>query len=163
MVNKHILCRIGVSAVFMALLLTIPYLLFINQSNIATFFKSVEFVVTVTTMVYVILMTIYAIPIITLNWGWYNQETDTKHKISNELVEDIWIYLAILGGALSVATSLAYLITIFNQNTAPDINYLDIYFPYLWAPGVLLVINLIFIGVYYKIGKRVCKVMYGEN
>jgi len=163
MINKHILCRIGVSVAAMALILIIPYLVFVNQLTIAAFFTSAGFAITLTTVAYVALMMVGIVPIITLNWAWYEEETKTEHIIVNKDVEDIGMWLTLFGGAISFAILIIHILGIFIADRVGTTDYLNTNFPYACVPGMILIINLIFIGVYYKVGKRVCKVIYGEK
>lgn len=163
MINKHILCRIGVSVASMAMILIISYLIFTNKLAIVSFLTSAWFAVTLTTIVYVALILVSIVPLVTLNWAWYEEESKTEHIIINEDVEDLGMWLTIFGGVISCATLLVYLIGAFSTVNTNVTYYLNTNFPYVWVPGLILIINMIFIGVYYKVGKKVCKVIYGEK
>jgi uncharacterized BrkB/YihY/UPF0761 family membrane protein len=97
-----------------------------------------------------------------INWIWYEEESKTERKIINDDIEVIVMVLSVLGGSISISVLICYILTIFTPNNAVNINYFNTKLPYLWVPGVVISINAIFIAVYYKVGKRVCRIIYKE-
>ncbi len=152
MIDKHVLCRFGVSVAFIAFVCAMGYLFISGVGTIVNFISL--FLSTISFLFFPMGISIFFIPTIFFYILWYiqtNANTPYRH-------EDFLIALLILISFLNAIVLVFTVIPTYAERKP----VLDFTIWYV-IPLATLILSIVFYEVYNTIGKKACKLIYGKD